>query len=263
MSKTILPIPDCHVEPNQSQERFNKLGNLILDKKPDIILFMGDFVSLSSLSRWDSDKKLTMEGKRYINDITAANEALDLILKPYYHYLFKCNSYWKVGKAKQYSPKIYYLGGNHEYWLQRYVELNPQMEGHIDVPKDLKLQNRNIEFVPYKKYVEIDNILFTHVPINAAQQPVGGKYALHRALELTAKSIVFAHTHKWEQTAIHRHAGGNLIQALTCGCYFEETPVYAEDCIHSYWKGVSILTTNGKGNFDAEQISLDRIYSTY
>ena len=260
MSK-ILCVPDCHVEPDTNLNRFHLVGDYIVKEKPTHIILMGDFVSLSSLSHWDNDKKLTMEGRRYTKDIQAANVALDNIMAPYQSYVDKCNTYWKIGRDKVYRPTWIYLMGNHEQWFLRYVEQNPQMQGHVDIINDLALLRRGFQIVPYKRYIDVDDILFTHAPINAAGQPVGGKYALHRALELTAKSIVFAHTHRWEQAAIHRHAGGNLIQALTCGCFFDATPSYAEGSLHSYWKGLAVLRTYGKGNFDAEQISMSRLAS--
>lgn len=258
MSK-ILCIPDGHTEPAENLDSYHSVGKLIVSARPDYVIIMGDFVSLNSLSHWDADKKLTMEGKRYVKDINAANTALDYLLNPYQEYIDKCNSYWKIGKAKQYNPKFIYLMGNHEFWFNRYIEQNPQMQGHVDIVKDLHLVQRGFIIVPYKQYIDIDNILFTHVPINAAGQPVSGKYALQRALELTSKSVVFAHTHRWEMAAIHRMAGGNLIQALTCGCFFNDTPTYAEGSIHSYWKGITILHTDGGGNFDVEQISKSRL----
>lgn len=39
----ILPIGDSHISAEDDLERFKYLSKFIVDKKPDAIVFMGDF----------------------------------------------------------------------------------------------------------------------------------------------------------------------------------------------------------------------------
>jgi len=263
----ILLIPDGHVNADQDLSRFDALGNLILDRKPDVIVQLGDFLSLSSLSHWDMSKRLKMEGRRYRADIEAGQEALTKIFKPTLDYQRKWTGYWKLGSSKMYRPDVKWLLGNHEQWLTNYVMQNPELEGHMDVVADLRvaelLPECTLQVVKYKEYVEVSDIMFTHAPIAGNGQAVSGKYALARASDLTSKSIVFGHCHRWEALNIHRHGSGQLIQLLTAGCFFDAPDEYADGCTQNYWKGVTMLDVWGTGRFDTEQISLERMYRSY
>lgn len=245
-SKKILIIPDAHVTNGQDLSRFDKVRSIIDKRHPDIILIGGDFADILSLSSFDKNNKLTIEGRRYRTEIDAVNTALDKLL-----------SYNKRG----YTPRLIYLIGNHETRVARYVDQNPQLDGHMDVVSDLKLKQRNFEVIPYKKFIEIDNILFTHVPINAAGQPLTGKFAAQKAADLMSKSLVFFHVHQILQCSCIRHGDEELIQVYNAGCFFPGDPPggYSDDSAHATSKAISILTTYSKGRFDVEQISLERL----
>jgi len=216
---------------------------------------MGDFLSLNSISHWDSSKKLMMEGRRYKEEIDTGNLALNMLEKP----IKELQEQQKNHKVKQYKPKKVFILGNHCAWVDKYVEQNPQLEGHIDLVEDLKIHKRGWDVIPYKGYYECNNILFTHVPIAANQQPVSGKYALHSALALSAKSVVFAHTHRLEQTNFKRHGTDELIQGLTVGCFFEGEDEYAEGGANHYWRGICMLNIWRQGRFDLTTISLENL----
>ena len=78
MSK-LLVVADSHVTPETDNSRFELLGRLILDHKPDTIIQLGDFCSMESLSRWDKDKRLIIEGRRVLKDVEAASEAWGIV----------------------------------------------------------------------------------------------------------------------------------------------------------------------------------------
>jgi hypothetical protein len=174
---------------------------------------------------------------------------------------------WKQSKATKYQPRVIWCLGNHEEWLYKYVSQNPELEGHMDVIADLGLASRvpdcKLEIIPYKNYIDIDGVMFTHAPIAGNGQAVSGKYALSRAAELTSMSMVFGHLHRFETLNIHRHGSGKLIQLLSAGAYFDAPDEYAEGCTQNYWKGITLLRTYEEGRFDIEQISLERIYKEY
>ena len=61
MNKSVLVIPDGHVDDIQDLSRWAYLGNLIVERKPDMIVQLGDFVTVGSLSHFDMNKKRKME----------------------------------------------------------------------------------------------------------------------------------------------------------------------------------------------------------
>ena len=56
MPKDILEVPDQHAHPDHNNDRADWLGKFILDRKPDIVVNMGDTFDLPSLSSFDRGK---------------------------------------------------------------------------------------------------------------------------------------------------------------------------------------------------------------
>jgi predicted phosphodiesterase len=242
--QTTLVIPDCHVTPECKMDRFVAINQLIKKRNPQNIVILGDFLNLSSLSHWEKNNKLKMEGVRYKEDIDAGNNALDAIFKDID--VKKVNIIWHLG--------------NHDEWCYKYLEMYPQLQGHIDIIADLKFAKRGItNIVPYKKYSEICGTLFTHAPMNAANQPIGGKFAAQKASDITAKSMVFGHTHSVQQYSCQRHGNDNIIQIYVAGSYFDNIADYADGSTMAHNFCISLLTHYNHGRFDVEQISKERM----
>jgi predicted MPP superfamily phosphohydrolase len=247
--ETTLVVPDAHVSPDQSLKRFELLNKLILDKQPDNIIFMGDFVTLESLSNWDLNRAGIMEGRRYHEDVEAGRKALELTLK---------------SVKGVYSPKIVFLMGNHEERLSRYVETKPELSDHLNIEVDLQLKYLGVDIIiPYREYYTINGVDFTHAPMNAANQACSGKFAIHRASEMTNNSLIFAHTHRKEGVNFYRHGADDIVQVMMCGAFFEHTDSYALGSLQHYWRGCIILNHWKHGRFDVEEYSIARLKNFY
>ena len=257
----ILAIGDSHVSPEKSNERFGWLGQYIVDTKPDIIAQLGDFLSLESLSHWDKNKRLLMEGRRYRNDIEAGQDALTRLYQPIREYYSMCRRM----KRKTYWPELVWIMGNHEEWVPKYLETHPELDMDIDLIDDLQLYtyDRNVTVVPYGRWELIDNVAFTHAPIMANGRPVQGSMAMASALSLFHHSVVFGHLHHLEFSCTNRHGRQCLQQALSAGCFFEGTFSYCETANNKFWRGVVMIETRGDGSFDFETISLDKLREMY
>ncbi len=58
MSKSILVIGDTQVKPGETQEHIEHIGEYIVDKRPDVIVCIGDWFDFPSLSSYDKGKNL-------------------------------------------------------------------------------------------------------------------------------------------------------------------------------------------------------------
>jgi len=244
-------VGDAHIDPTQMKNdglrRFRWLNEMLWDYKPDNLVIIGDFGSMPSMSEWDRDKRLIMEGKRLVNDWASMNEALDML-----------------SNSDVCQNKIY-IEGNHEEWPRRYMEKNPVMEGSkdFDIKQALNLDARKWKLIPYKEDWKYRGVSFTHVPIQANGKPVGGKSATQRALDVYSNSVVFGHTHNFDVAAIHRKNSPSLQQAINCGCFFEHVDEYAKGSMTNYWRGILILNHYDTNRVDIEQWSLGRLRREY
>ena len=91
-----LIIPDTQVKEGIDFEYLTRIGQYIVDVKPDVVIHLGDFADMPSLSSYDVGKK-SFEGRRYTKDIDAANKAMQCLLDPLYSY----NASAKINKKKQ------------------------------------------------------------------------------------------------------------------------------------------------------------------
>lgn len=260
MNKLILFIPDPHVASGQDLSRFYNLGNLIVERKPDIIVMGGDFMTIESFSNWDMKKNRLMEGIRYAKEMAAGREAMDLIFGPMEFHNLKMRDH----KSKLYKPEVIWCEGNHENRVDRYLESHAQLVGQLELalPQNLNYAAYPINIVlPYREYIYRDGIAFCHVPFNG-KSPVQGIYVAKRALEVMGTSVVFGHAHRWQEQDIDRH-GVPQIQALCAGCFFEHEDPYVKGTQLTYRRGIALLHQYEYGRFDVEQISIKRLKAEY
>ena len=147
-----LVIPDCQIKPGDSLEFLEHVGNYIVEKKPDVIIHLGDFADMESLSSYDVGKK-SFEGRRYTKDIEAARKAMQTLLGP----LVKFNKNAQETKKKQYKPRLVFCLGNHEQRIQRAINDDPKLEGLIKY-EDLPYEDWEVH--DFLKPVFIDGIAY-------------------------------------------------------------------------------------------------------
>lgn len=77
----VIIIPDQHAHPLFDNDRFDWLGRLILDLKPDEVWNLGDAADLPSLSSYDKGKR-SMENRRYKADVESSIDAQTRLWAP-------------------------------------------------------------------------------------------------------------------------------------------------------------------------------------
>lgn len=255
----VLVVGDAHVDEHQTLNRFDWLGQLIVDELPDQVILMGDFLTLNCFSAWDLNKRQLMEGRRRSNELKAGNWALDFMLAP----LTRLQEEQRRNKKKIYKPKLIYVEGNHEDRETRYLESKPELIGTVDYKKSLRLAARGFIHVPYRKYYQVYGVGFTHVPIAENNKPIYGAGIMTRALQMHAGSVVFAHTHALKLQGERLHGSSLYKQAFNCGCFYEHEEKWNEDAKKDYWKGVSLLEIYDEGEFDVSPISMEQLKRRY
>ena len=126
--RTHAVIPDCQVKPGISLDYLKRIGLYLAEKKPDVIVQIGDFADMPSLNSYDVGKK-TFEERRYCEDIRASQDAMARLLRP----INKEQQRLRKNKKTVWSPEMYLTLGNHENRIERAVNNDPKLDGTLGV----------------------------------------------------------------------------------------------------------------------------------
>ena len=127
-----LVIPDTQIKPGSPTDHLAWVGEYIVEKKPEVIVQLGDFADMPSLSSYDFGK-IQFEGRRYKKDIDAAHQAMNVLCQPMIDY----NQRQRRNKHKMYRPEMHLTKGNHSNRINRAIENDPKLDGLMS-PDDLR-----------------------------------------------------------------------------------------------------------------------------
>lgn len=229
----ILIIPDPHAHPEFDNDRFEVLGNYIASVRPEIIVCMGDFADMYSLSSYDKGTK-GFEGRRYKDDIDCARDADNLLWKATEEY----NEKAKVDRKKRYRPKAYMVMGNHEDRINRVRNSHPELWDTLSTD-DLGFQDR-WTIVPFLEVLELHGICFSHYFASGVMgRPIGGMYPAKSVLGKLHTSAVVGHNHLLD-FAIDTLPNRRKVFAISAGTYGHPTQIegWNKSTQHKYWHGV-------------------------
>jgi hypothetical protein len=259
--KSILIVGDAHAKPGVSNERFSWLADYAYAKKADIIVDMGDWADMQSLSSYDIGKK-SYEGRRYIKDIEAAVEAREV----FDHRLKELNKATKRGARFHYSPQKISLGGNHcEGRISRVIEDDPKLDGLIGL-RDLEYDKYGWQYTPYRVPVSIQGFSFCHYFASGVMgRPIGGEVPALSLLRKQFTSCVAGHSHLWD-VAHRTRPDGKRVWGICAGCYLaqDQWEDYAGEANKLWWRGLTLLKGAEDGDFlSMETISIGELKDKY
>ena len=137
----LVCIPDVHA-PFHDKKTQATINHFLSDKKPDIVLQIGDLVDMYAVSRYDKNPERAQDLQ---TELDSAHDYLE-----------------KIRNAVGADCRIKYVRGNHEERLQKYLWRNPELHGlrALDLPELLGLKDLGVEYVD--EWFWKDTFLFTH-----------------------------------------------------------------------------------------------------
>ncbi len=250
----IMVLPDMQVKSGVNLDYISKIGQYIVDKKPDVIVNLGDMADMPSLSSYDVGKK-SFEGRRYKKDVEAVLEAQLELFGP----LDKFNAQQIKNKKKTYLPRTVMLMGNHENRINKAVNNDPKLEGVLSVD-DLGYDDFWNEVYDFLDVVVIENVAFSHYFTTG----IAGRPASTANAQLNKKhmSVIAGHQQGLQIATAHRADGKRLTSIIAGSCY-EHDEDYLGVQGNKHWRGFLMLHEVNDGQFDLMPVSLDYVNKKY
>lgn len=251
---THVVIPDTQVKPGVPTDHLEWAGLYIaeeLSNRPNLkVIHLGDHADMPSLSTYDKPGTKQMEGRRYIEDIRAANAGFARLSEPF----------------SGVSASRHILLGNHEQRLQRAIDSDPvKFEGVIGY-NDLDYKRLGWKVHDFLDVVFIDGVGYSHYFITPMTgRPMGGSAALqlgklgHTAIsghqQTLDYAIKYTRNDKGEMRSIHRLIAGAF--------YLHDEDYMGPQGNVAHWRGIIVLNEVRAGSFDPMFVSLDYLCRRY
>ena len=235
----IAVIPDCQVKPDVPLEHLAWCGEYLKRKRPDVIVCIGDFADMPSLSSYDKGTR-AFEGRRYRKDIDIVIRAMSMLVEP-----------WQ--RAAGWSPRLVLTLGNHEHRIHRVCNEDARLEGTLSVD-DLGYKEMGWEVVPFLQPIVIEGVSFCHYfPSGVMGRPITSARALLTKMHMSA----FAGHQQGREIAYGRRADGRDMTAIISGSFYQHDEDYLNPYTNGHWRGMYMLHEVRDGSFDEMAVSLN------
>lgn len=256
MGKTAVVFTCSHADPKVSNERFDWLGKLLYDIRPDYVVDLGDGADMRSLNSYDTTKPTAIVAQNYEADIISYNDAQERM-----RHLFK--------KHKRKRPAFFGFEGNHEHRIKLAISKDPRLEG-TNYGISFKHLNTNHWFDEYHEYSNSAPAIFNYNGIDYAHYIASGNYGsamsgIHHAYGLLNKrfrSCTVGHSHKRDMY-FKDDAGSKGAIGLVAGCFKGAAESWAGQANGEWWSGVIIKRNISDGIYEPQFISTETLRREY
>lgn len=244
--RTHLVIPDVQAKPGVPLEHLTWAGQYVAEHRPDVIIIIGDFADMPSLSSYDKGKRAA-ENRRYRDDIKATKTAMALFMAPF------CN-------IEDYNPYKVLTLGNHEHRITRFSNDTPEMHETVSI-NDLGYEEWGWEVHPFLDVVMIDSIAYSHYFYTPNTGRAYGGTA-HAKLKNVGMSFTMGHQQGID-IAMRELADGTRQVGLVAGSFYQHPEEYRGPQANGHWHGIVMKHEVKDGAYDPSFISLDYLRHKY
>ena len=201
---SIIALPDIHYPENIPLEPILSLCKDVGGF--DVVILLGDALDMTPVSHWLKDRRRKLEGKRLLRDYEGFMKD---ILNP----LAEVNP----------TARFVWTIGNHEDWVEQYIDKNPEVEGLIEPHIHITLPDRReIEWVPLNRVYEVGHLAYTHGAFN-------NKYHSYKHV-ITYGNLIYGHTHTVQCYAeVSPFGRDGVHKAQSIGCLCNKSPDYMKN----------------------------------
>jgi hypothetical protein len=243
-----LIIPDAQHKPGNDLTHVKWAADAIVEYRPDVIVVIGDWWDLNSLSTHDAPGSKEAEGRWVKPDIDIGNEAFELLVAP----MMKERKRRRDSHKVRWEPECHFLFGNHENRLTRAIFRDPKWEGVLTTDA---LKTPGFQRHEFLKIVEIDGIKYSHYfPNPLSGKPIGG--TIPNRLNHIGSSFVQGHQQGFLYAS--KQYPDHVKHGIVCGRFYCHHESYRpQDVQMSEWSGIVVLNAVSNGDFDVMPLRMD------
>lgn len=234
----IIIIPDTH-HPHEDIRSLKAVEGLMADWRFDEWIHLGDLMDFDMISRFNKDVLRKLETRRLLKDYEHANTFLD--------------RHQKIIKSNNKNAKFTLLEGNHEYRMEVLIDHMPNLEGLLEVDKQLYLEERGINWVrswSQSKLHKVGKLYFHHGDYVS-------KYHANKMLDTFGVNIAYGHTHDSQSYERVTKGDGNPNKAWAMGHLADVKKLgYTRGRPNNWTQMVGIAEIRPDGNFTLLQIPI-------
>lgn len=250
-----LVIPDTQIEPGVDTSHIGWCAQAIVDYMPDVVVMIGDFGTIPSLSSYDKPGGMKLEGARIKADIDVCNEAAKVLVAPMEAEIARREK----GHLKRWNPRLVYTKGNHEDRLDRVAKNDAKFEGMVD--SDM-IVLPGFEVHEFLEIVDIDGIAYSHYFANThSGRAIGG--SIDNRLNKIGRSFVQGHQQGFMYGS--KQFPGNVTRhGVVAGSFYLHDEDYRGPQGKGEWRGIVVLNeVRDGGNYDIMPLSMDYLRRKY
>jgi predicted phosphodiesterase len=229
--RTWVVLSDIQI-PFQDQKVLDLVTDFVRDLKPHGVILNGDITDSYRLSRFT--KNPFTEDPINRNDLVQEQREAGRLLK-------------KLEKA----PEKWWLGGNHEDRLRKYIwDKAPEFAGlsELTFPKLFHLSDYGFKWKEYGGHLDLGKLMVTHGSLVSKHSGQSGR----AHMEKYGTSILVGHTHRLG--VYYRRDVRGVHAAYENGCLCQLNPSYDH---HPDWQqGFSVVHTFDHGGFNVQQVPI-------
>jgi len=252
-------IPDTQVKVGVNTDHLEAAGHYIVEKQPEVIVHIGDHWDMASLSSFDRPGSKKIEGKRYLEDIEAGNDAMDRLMKPLQRY----NRQQVANRKKQYKPHLVFCMGNHENRINRATEADARIDG-LMTTEQFNLREHGWDVRQFLEVANLDGVNYSHYFVNPSGltgHPIGG--TIDNKLRHLGCSFTMGHQQQL-QYGIKYTAEGRALHGLVAGSFYQHDEDYlGPQKNKEHWRGCIMKHEVADGEYNPLFISMKYLLERY
>lgn len=256
MNRKHIVFTCAHTDPDVPNDRFEWLGKLIYDEKPDLVIDLGDFNDLRSLNTFDTRYPQKIVTQSYQRDIEHGNDAQEKLRH-------------KFRYSKKRMPDWIGFEGNHENRIKKAIASDPRLEGDKYGVSFSHLETK-LWYTEYHEYtfsaptlVDYDDICYGHyVGSGNYGQPVSGEHHANSIIKKLGCSVTVGHSHKFDYKC-RNDTYPYPTHGLVAGCFKGKEEDWAGQSNREWRYGVAIKRYVSNGDYNLQWVSMEQLEKEY